>query len=234
MKKQKMKKKRKLNLLRRDNYRCGIHLGGCGKKITLEETSVDHIIPKNIFKRYAKEYMRIEESYKAETKKPLGNELFNLQPMCFSCNNAIKGGVFPPQDIIKMCSNKCCKFIYIEEKNKSKYYLVFTHNLLKKDENSLDQGKPPLQVSIILKFSLINIQYQFKDGTITPKSYKLFGETKNKLFGEVKKFFAFIPSKVGGKVSDLDITRNNQKYSREEFLESVKDLNFVNGLNNKN
>ena len=37
MKKQRKKRERKLNLLKRDNYRCGIHLGGCGKKITLEE-----------------------------------------------------------------------------------------------------------------------------------------------------------------------------------------------------
>ena len=51
MKKQRKKRERKLNLLKRDNYRCGIHLGGCGKKITLEETSVDHIIPKNIMKK---------------------------------------------------------------------------------------------------------------------------------------------------------------------------------------
>ena len=50
MKKQKKKRERKSNLLKRDNCKCGIHLGGCGKKITLEETSVDHIIPQNILK----------------------------------------------------------------------------------------------------------------------------------------------------------------------------------------
>ena len=226
----KRQKKKKINLLKRDNYRCGIHLSGCGKKITLEETSVDHIIPKNIFKRYAKKYMRIEESYKTETNKTLDNGLFNLQPMCFSCNNVTKGGIFPPQDIIKRCSNKCCKFIYYKEENKC--YLVFTHNLLKKDENSLNQRKISSKESIILIFSLINIQLQFKDGSRTPKSYKLFGETKNKLFGETKDFFAFIPEQIGGQVSDLDIIRNNQRYSNEEFLESVKDLNFVNDLNN--
>ena len=234
MKKQKKRRERKLNLLKRDSYRCGIHLGGCGKKITPEETSVDHIIPKNILKRYAKKYMRVEESYKAETKKALGNGLFNLQPMCFNCNNAVKGGVFPPQDIIKRCSNKCCKFIYIKERNKSKYHLVFTHNLLKKDEDFLDQKKTSSYEDIILIFSLINIQFRFKDGTTTPKSYKLFGETKNRLFGTAKEFLAFIPNKIGGQVSDLDITRNNQRYSREEFLKSVEDLNFINALNNKN
>ena len=31
------KRERKINLLKRDDYRCGIHLGGCGKKITFEE-----------------------------------------------------------------------------------------------------------------------------------------------------------------------------------------------------
>ena len=81
-----MKKKEiKINLLRRDNYRCGIHLGGCGKKITLEETTIDHIVPQIILKDI-KKYIQIKKAYKAYTRESLGNGLFNLQPMCSSCN----------------------------------------------------------------------------------------------------------------------------------------------------
>ena len=77
-----------MNLLKRDDYRCGIHLGGCGKKITLKETTVDHIIPQNVNKK--NKLVEIKKRYKKRTRESLANGLFNLQPMCSECNNSIK------------------------------------------------------------------------------------------------------------------------------------------------
>ncbi len=89
-----MKKKQKLNILKRDNYKCGIHLGGCGKKLSLDSMTIDHIVPKNILKG-CKEYKKQFKKYKF-----IDNEFFNLQPMCLECKSK-KQGNFPPNNIVK-------------------------------------------------------------------------------------------------------------------------------------
>ena len=70
----------KKRLLKRDGYRCGVHVGGCGRKLTLAITTIDHIVPQNI--------LRIDPAVYAQLAK---DESF-LQPMCQDCNSARKQG----------------------------------------------------------------------------------------------------------------------------------------------
>ena len=70
----------KKRLLERDGYRCGIHVGGCGRKLTLEKITIDHIVPQNI--------LRVNP----EIFDQLANDESFLQPMCQHCNSARKQG----------------------------------------------------------------------------------------------------------------------------------------------
>jgi hypothetical protein len=36
-------------LWKRDGPHCGIHVGGCGETITIQEAEIDHVIPKNLY-----------------------------------------------------------------------------------------------------------------------------------------------------------------------------------------
>ena len=76
-----MVKRAKLRrVLKRDNWICGLHLGGCCKPIIKGEPyNLDHIIPKALFSRVAQE------------RNAEFNMDWNLQPMHLSCNNASKG-----------------------------------------------------------------------------------------------------------------------------------------------
>ena len=212
MKKQRRKRERKLNLLKRDNYRCGIHLGGCGKEITLEEISVDHIIPKNIMK--PNKLIEVKKRYKKRTKESLANGLFNLQAMCSECNNFIKKGRFPARNIIKKCSNKCCKFIYHKEKNK--WYLVFSHYILKDGDNPTYKDGSPKGKLIQISFKLTDVQLKFMDGTTSEKMYMLFEKNK--------RITGFLPNSLGGSVSELDMKENNKRYGEQEIADSKKAL----------
>ncbi len=139
--------------------------------------------------------------------------LFNLQPMCFDCNNVEKNGRFPPTDIKKLCSNKCCRFIYI--KVRSKWYLVYTHLLKYPYHRDLPNLK-----SMLFTFHLTEVQFTCSDGTKTPKMYFLPGKTND---GKVTLGYSPM-NKTGGSISDLDIINNNKKYEKEELLESAKHL----------
>ena len=70
----------KRRLLKRDGNRCGVHVGGCRRKLTLEATTIDHIVPRNILRINPEIYDRLayDESF--------------LQPMCKECNNKVKQG----------------------------------------------------------------------------------------------------------------------------------------------
>lgn len=70
----------KRRLLERDSYRCGVHVGGCGRKLTKEATTIDHIVPRNI--------LRINP----EIYDQLASDESFLQPMCQDCNSARKQG----------------------------------------------------------------------------------------------------------------------------------------------
>ena len=70
----------KRRLLERDGYRCGVHVGGCRRKLTLATTTIDHIVPQNILRVDPEIYVQLA-----------GDDSF-LQPMCRHCNGAGKQG----------------------------------------------------------------------------------------------------------------------------------------------
>ena len=70
----------KRRLLKRDGYLCGVHVGGCERKLTLATTTIDHIVPQNI--------LRIDP----EVHHKLVRDDSFLQPMCRDCNSARKQG----------------------------------------------------------------------------------------------------------------------------------------------
>ncbi len=215
MKKSQKKQERKINLLKRDNYRCGIHLGGCGKKITLEETTVDHIIPQNILKHDEEHKQRIKflkKLYKSQTRESLAGGFLNLQPMCPDCNNVKKQGNFPPQNIIKRCSNKCCNFIYI--KVKGKWYLIVVFHLLKQDK-LWKKDEPVKAKTAYFTFSLVDISITYTDKTNSGEGYILLGKNKTQNLTYEK-------NKMGGLISKPDMIRNNQRYNKNDILEAIR------------
>ena len=105
-------------ILKRDNYLCGIHMGGCRKKISIQEATKDYIIPKNIIRRFAVNYQNM-----------LYTSMVNLQPMCRDCNGNKKSGSFPPETYW-IEKNRCsCHTIVFEENSNENIKLVFTVKL---------------------------------------------------------------------------------------------------------
>ena len=220
MKKKSKKQQRKINLLERDGYRCGIHFGGCGKRITLEETTVDHIVPQNILKDIER-YKTIKKLYKNRTRESLAGGLLNLQPMCSDCNNVKKQGNFPPGSIIKRCSNKCCNFIYL--KANQKWYFMVTHYFLKENKSPPEDGMLR-GGSVFFTFPLTEVQVEYENGTKSEKQYLLFGTGKH--------VSGFQKDMLGGRVSELHMIENNRKYNKKELFESAKRLKGEIGLIN--
>ena len=213
MKKRSKKQQRKVNLLERDDYRCGVHFGGCGKKITLDETTVDHIIPQNIFKydeKYKERIKFLKRFCKARARESLAGGLLNLQPMCHGCNNVKKQGVFPPSNITKRCSNKCCNFIYI--KIKGKWYFIVAYHLLKEDD-LLARDSHRAKTAYFI-FSLNDIQIIYKNKTRSEAQHILFRKDR-------RQNLIYEKNKTGGSVSEYNMIENNQRYSREEILGAV-------------
>lgn len=76
-------------LLERDDYLCGIHVGGCRKRLAAGDATVDHIIPRNILKTDERAGTRISR-----------DDAFK-QPMCQDCNNNKKQGEL---DVVFSCA----------------------------------------------------------------------------------------------------------------------------------
>lgn len=88
--------KRIARLLKRDNYACGMHVGGCGKNIERNEATQDHIIPKN--------YIKTRDN----SREFIGD--WNYQPMHAECNEKREG------QIINKLEFKCtCHGVYVDE-----------------------------------------------------------------------------------------------------------------------
>ena len=222
MSKRRKKQNVKKNLLERDNYRCGIHLGGCGKQLTLEETTEDHIIPQNIIKnsQECEKLKKIKKMYTDHTRERLGGGILNLQPMCAKCNNERKKSIFPSNEIIKRCSNMCCKFIYI--KKEGKWYILFAHSLLKNE--IWDKNKPPKAKTMFWTFLLQDISFEFEDETTTTKSYILFGTSKHKKI-------LYKKNEIGGVVSKSDMIKNNLKYTRDDIYKAISGFLGISNIN---
>lgn len=88
-------KEQKRILKARDEMLCGIHLGGCGKRVRPNEISVDHIVPQGLC-----------------SKQP-EKRIANLQLMCKKCDNEVKAGQW--SDIPKF--NCTCHYFQIENEN---------------------------------------------------------------------------------------------------------------------
>ena len=77
-------KRLKRTLLRRDDWRCGVHLGGCGERIrNYGEATVDHIFTKSFFK-----------DREPGIEPADCNKVWNLQPMHCECNNRRGGQIY--------------------------------------------------------------------------------------------------------------------------------------------
>ncbi len=107
----KTRKKRKLKILKRDNYLCGIHLSGCRKEIRFDEATIDHIIPKNILK-----------TFPVEDRRKIEKNNLNFQPMCSECNNDNKKGEFSLNEHFSQPQKCSCHKISFK-KEKDKIYL---------------------------------------------------------------------------------------------------------------
>ena len=74
--------KRKQVVLRRDNYLCGIHAGGCKRKIQHPEAStLDHIYPRTLFRVVPSNKISVGK-FQMDFNNP-----WNLQPMHAKCNS---------------------------------------------------------------------------------------------------------------------------------------------------
>ena len=98
-------------LLDRDDHRCGIHLGGCGKIVDDDDYSKDHVIPKSVF---VVDSFR-EVKYLTPKDRALFRQ-FAFQPMHKDCNRR-KDACFPPISttdgvIDSRCS--CCAWVFTE------------------------------------------------------------------------------------------------------------------------
>ena len=83
-------------LLHRDAGRCGIHLGGCGRRLSSRDASVDHIFPKQLLSKELPYWRAFP--------------YFELQPMCASCNKK-KDSRFPLRLMPRRCT--CCLWVYV-------------------------------------------------------------------------------------------------------------------------
>lgn len=115
------KRERLRYILDRDDYRCGIHLGGCGKPLSIENATIDHIEPKATciapYDEIGTKEMRNSIRRKQQDRKnPIFPKFMNIQPMHRSCNEK-KGSVYPPVPIITHCS--CCEYMYIAKRNRN-------------------------------------------------------------------------------------------------------------------
>lgn len=91
-----MGRAKKKRLLRRDDWCCGIHLGGCGKALTVAETTLDHILPRVMGGASLNQNPKEDER--------------NLQPMCERCNQR-RGSEFPKVPMVSRCP--CCRWLFI-------------------------------------------------------------------------------------------------------------------------
>lgn len=105
-------KKKLRRIWERDEGQCGIHIGGCGKPVRLNEANIGHMAPRG---------MREPGSYDGVVSRTRRREMgragsgglpreWNIQPMHKECNQKM-GAVYPPVPLIQHC--KCCIYAYM-------------------------------------------------------------------------------------------------------------------------
>lgn len=83
-------------LLHRDDGKCGIHLGGCGTKLSLRDATIDHIYPRQLLPKDLPRWQAFP--------------YYELQPMCLECNLQ-KDSRFPLRWMPHSCV--CCLWLYV-------------------------------------------------------------------------------------------------------------------------
>ena len=203
--KQKNKKDFLKEILTRDDYRCGIHYGGCKRTLNPEEVTIDHIFPKQLFEGY-----NIKGEYKKYFNSPI-----NLQPMCSFCNEK-KGGL-PPFPYFFPCNCHESKFTYEESMDEKfideelkKFKKLIDEQLIKKiiNEQFIDDLKGIIKYHYSMKendiwirlhtppFKLILTEYP---SGIGQKSFILPGKNKE---GEAE--VSILPKQSRGMIFSYD------------------------------
>lgn len=102
------KRTRLQRLLERDNYRCGIHLAGCGESLDTKDANIGHIVPKAVLRR--------PTGYDQLHFDNLGSSVpdCNVQPMHEDCNFKMYSS-FPPNPFTCYC--KCCRWAFSNDNN---------------------------------------------------------------------------------------------------------------------
>ena len=135
-------------ILDRDDWRCGIHMGGCGDQIeNFNDANIDHIIPRSVterrkqdelvplpqWKEYKEFLMKIGILNRADDNFYSLNDL-NIQPMHKECNTK-KSAEWPPTEIISHCD--CCKYFYMAERNIEEASILKRLGELKREGNDV-------------------------------------------------------------------------------------------------
>ena len=98
-------KKRIDRILDRDNWRCGIHLQGCGGVLKKGEGDVGHIVPKVVLRGWGTLAADLPDRY--------------FQPMHVKCNREMSAE-YPPKKIRTWCD--CCRYVYLSTADEGRLY----------------------------------------------------------------------------------------------------------------
>jgi len=132
--------KRITRLLKRDNYKCGIHVGGCGKEIKRGEATRDHIIPKNYSRK------------RSNNREFIGD--WNYQPMHKRCNEEREGQIIDKPEF------KCkCHGVYVDEQG-ARWIMYRDRKNWKRvkywsEKDDRDYTNPPIQEEIMNRVHMI-------------------------------------------------------------------------------
>ena len=124
---------KKRELWKRDNsfngrVLCGMHSGGCYKKINycdLGSATIDHIIPSVGLKTY-----KIDKSMQYKISKNAGAFSIFEQLMCRKCNNEDRGNMMSIYNICECCKwtvvrKECCYFLNWQRYTETASFMIF-------------------------------------------------------------------------------------------------------------
>lgn len=98
------RRSQKKRVLKRDDYRCGIHLAGCGKRLSFSETTIGHIVPQVMG---GSRPLVVHGEQNRDDRRRLRD--VNVQPMCEECNQRMEA-IFPMVPMQSRC--ECCHWVY--------------------------------------------------------------------------------------------------------------------------
>ena len=149
------KKLKLTQILDRDDGRCGIHLGGCGKEFNSHDNiDIGHIIPKTSRIQPTGHDQLLPPTEMRKTKQwlisigdmELCREIdnLNIQPMHTECNQRM-GSVWPPAQIVKHC--ECCEYMYMANRNTKTIQSEILRKLEREGRNVIVSNDPTGKIS---------------------------------------------------------------------------------------